>query len=202
MPGPDPDRARTRSRPARSGSVRLGKSELSLAGPVLVSLDQLEPVVKVRPGQGQAHPGSGPANSRKTQPKSARACLSQHLAGPVRSGPYQIWTCPRKSQDHATPGQVTARQYKNELALTNLDWASLNQLRRVRTKIRQNRQARLELGLGQGRVGNARPDQGEPKPARAMADQTGPVRARAKQEQNQSRIEPSRARVFQPGSGS
>ena len=58
----------------------------------------------------------------------------------------------------------------------------------------------MELEIRQGRIGNARPDQGEPRPARARVSQTGPVRARVKPQQNQSRIESSRVRVFQPGS--
>ena len=116
--------AKVRIRPqVTSGQVkvRLGKSELSLAGPVLVSLSQLGPVVKVRPGQGQYHPGPGPASSRRAQSKPSRACLGQYLAGPVRSDPYQIWICPGKSQGHVIPGQVTARQNKKEFALANSD---------------------------------------------------------------------------------
>ena len=136
MPGPDPDRVRTRSRPVKSGS---GWARASFPWQAqswsLVDLGQLGPVFKVLPGQGQAHPGPGPARSRKAQPKPARACLGQHLAGPVGSGPYQIWTCPGKSQDHVTPVQVTARQYKNEIAMASPDWASLNQFRRARTRV-------------------------------------------------------------------
>ena len=104
----------------------MGKAELALAGPALVSLGQLGPVVKDRPGQGQVGPGTGSA-SKNTQPKPDGACLGQQLAGPVRSGPYQILTFP--GCGCATPGQVTARQCKNKLAMANPDWTSLTQLR-------------------------------------------------------------------------
>ena len=73
--------------------------------------------------------------------------------------------------------------------------------RSARTKIRQNSQARLDLRLRLGRVGDARPDQGEPRPPRARARQTGLVKDRARPEQIQSRIEPSKVSVFQPDSG-
>ena len=127
MPG------QTRIEPG-SGHVRPGQGqagqERAFPGepsPGHFSLGHLGSVVKVLPRQGQVHPGLGPDRSKKAQPRPARACLGQHMAGLVRSGPYRIWTCSGKSQNYVTPGQVTARHYKNELAYPH--WASLNQLR-------------------------------------------------------------------------
>ena len=91
--------------PGHSGQVRvrLGMSELFLAGPVLVSLGQLVLVVKVRPGQGQAHPDPGPAISRKAEP------CCQDLPGQPPGQPSQVWALPDLDLSRQKPGPCHTR---------------------------------------------------------------------------------------------
>ena len=105
-----------------------------------------------RPSPGQPWPAgassqgstrrAGPDSSgpRTSQIQEDPAKVSQGLAGPASDRPSQVWALPdldlsRQKPGPCQPGQATARQYENELALTNPDWESLNQLRRARTSI-------------------------------------------------------------------